>query len=68
MRLKPGLTPNSLINVHVPMKLRKNIKTGLKYDCPDKQCTVCTSYYARIDQNEHNEGLQEDFVVDRLEV
>ena len=68
MRFKPEPTPNSLINVHMPMMSKTKQKRGIRFDCPDKQCTVCTSYLAGLTTDDHNEGMPEDFVVDRTMV
>ena len=41
-------TTKRLIKVRndgMPMKLRKTDGIGIKYDCPDKGCTVCKAHF-----------------------
>ena len=66
MRFQPEFTPNSLINVQMPMQKRPVHGAGPKFNCPDKSCTVCKTHFATLQSNMRAEGQPEDFVLDRL--
>jgi len=50
----------------MPMKLRKNTSVGVKFDCPDKNCTVCKTSFRKLESQSNAEGAPEDFVLDRV--
>lgn len=67
-RLQPEPEPCSLIttNTSMPMKLKKKITHGEKFDCPDSDCTVCTKYFQTLPTQQNEEGAPEDYVVDHI--